>query len=90
MTNLPQDPAQRQAVKIPPSTRILLRGDDGELRLTWLPSLDGLDLRLFRKSPAEDAEPDAFHPTNAGLVVPRGQLREFAGVLAEIIEEVEQ
>ena len=33
---------------------------------------------------------DAYAPTNAGLVVPRGQLREFIGLLQEIAEELER
>jgi hypothetical protein len=72
------------------AVRILPRGDDTEIRLTFLVSQDGLDVRLFRKSPAESSDFDAFAPTLAGLVVPRGQLRELAGVLAEIIAELER
>ena len=72
-----------------PQTRILARSDDCQVRLTYLGNLEGLDLRLFRKSPAELDDLDAYAPTAAGLVIPRGQLRELAGLLAEIIGDLE-
>jgi hypothetical protein len=76
-----------------PPTRILARSDDAQLRLTFLPTVGpdgGLDVRLYRKSPAEVDDLEAYGPTAAGLVIPRCQLREFAGMLAEIIAELEQ
>ena len=74
-----------------PAIRILTRSDDVQIRLTYLGNLEGLDVRLFRKSPAEaSTDLDAFHPTQAGLVIPRAQLQDFAGLLAEIIAELDR
>jgi hypothetical protein len=76
-----------------PAVRVITRGDDAQIRLTWLPSIGrdgGLDLRLHRKSPDEDDGYEAYAPTAAGLVVPRELLRDLAGLLAEIISELEQ
>lgn len=73
---------------ISPPTRILSRSDDAELRITYLQPL-GLDVRIFRKSPNEAGDFEAFQPTNAGLVLPVAQAREFVGLLQEIIEELD-
>jgi len=54
-----------------------------------LGNLGGVDIRIFRKSPSESDDLEAYNPTNAGLVVPRGQLRELIGLLNEIAAEVE-
>jgi hypothetical protein len=73
--------------------RVIPRDDDAQIRLSFLPTIGtagGLELRLFRKSPAEDPDVDAYAPTSAGLVIPREQLAEFAGMLAEIIAELER
>jgi hypothetical protein len=72
--------------------RVLRRDADSQLRLSWLPTIGehgGLELRLFRKSPAEEYDFDAFRPTSAGIVVGREQLRAFAGMVREILAEIE-
>ena len=74
---------------ISPPTRILTRSDDAELRITYLQPL-GLDIRIFRKSPNEAGDFEAFQPTNAGLVLPVLQAREFVGLLQELIEDLER
>lgn len=76
-----------------PAVRIIRRGEDGQLRLVWHPTIGeagALDCRLFRKSPNVEDVDEEYSPTAAGFCIPRDQLRHFAGVLQEIIEEVER
>jgi hypothetical protein len=87
-TWLPLDLAEP---RVSPSTRVLPRDPDAQVRLAWHPGIGmagGLELRLFRKSPAEEPALDAYLPTAAGLVVPKEQLRELTGMLGEIIREL--
>jgi hypothetical protein len=85
----PPWPAETFApLPLSPPTRILTRSDDAELRITHLQPL-GLDIRIFRKSPNEAGGFEAFQPTNAGLVLPVAQAREFLGLLQELLEELD-
>ena len=82
-------PAETFAPLSPP-VRLLTRSDDCQIRLNYLGNLGGVDLRIFRKSPAETDDLEAYAPTNAGLVVPKEQLREFIGLLTELAAELER
>ena len=76
-----------------PPVRILARGDDTQVRLQWMPTIGadgGLDVRLHRKSPSENDGLEAYSPTAAGLVIPRGHIREFIGLLTELAAEIER
>lgn len=76
-----------------PATRVIPRDPDSQLRMTFYPGIGaagGLELRLFRKSPAEESTEDAYLPTAAGLVIPREQLAEFIGVVSEVAAELDR
>lgn len=73
-----------------PPVRILLRGDSAQIRLSYLANVEGIDCRLYRKSPSEGEAFEAYLATPAGLVIPRAQLREFAGMILEIAAELER
>lgn len=76
-----------------PAVQIIRRGGDGQLRLVWHPMIGeagALDCRLFRKSPNVEDVDEEYSPTAAGFCIPRDQLRHFAGVLQEIVEELER
>lgn len=87
MANLVPGPAPLNA-----PTRLLRRGDDGQIRLTFLPTIGeagAFDCRLFRKSPNSQDIDEEYHPTSAGFCVPRAQGREFLQAFAELLREVE-
>ena len=75
-----------------PRVRIIRRGDEGQIRIAWLPSLGDAgawDLRLFRKSPDVLDVDEEYQATPAGFCIPRAQAREFLGALAEALRELE-
>lgn len=75
-----------------PRTQIIRRGDDGQLRLTFLPTVGeagAFDCRLYRRSPNAPELDEEYLATPAGFCIPRAQGREFLQALAELLREVE-
>ena len=92
MSRARAEPAALHAPLVP-RVRIIRRGDDGQLRITFLPALGdagAFDCRLFRRSPNVADVDDEYAPTSAGFCIPRAQAREFLGALAEALREVER
>jgi hypothetical protein len=76
-----------------PPVRIIRRGDDTQLRLTWLPGIGdagALDCRLYRRSPNVQEVDEEYGATGAGFCIPKGRLREFWGVLGELAAQLDR
>lgn len=82
-------PADALYAPLSPPVRLITRSDAAQIRLNYLANVEGVDLRLYRKSPSEEDAFEAYLATPAGLVVPKSQIRELIGILQEIAAELD-